>query len=270
MNRKNNVKHEIEYEEAPSGNVTFYNYKVPLMKYTKGFGFIGALVFDTETDQVQCHICGGWFISLPRHINFIHHITAKEYKEEVGLLKTTALIGERLRAKLIASGLDKRLQNLRQNQAWRKNFKMKEVTKEKIRKTLRKNVALAEHQNLRGVCPEQLIDRLQTLYKEKGNTFHSKHIPMEQALINVFGSVREACRIAGVPLRKPGQTARAERVQEFRKFNDEQLLDFLKRFKEKNGRKPSLSDSKRALIPSANIYKYKWGSLEKAVNLALK
>lgn len=113
--RQNREKKEIEYEEAPSGNVTFYNYKEPLMKFEQGHGFIGALVFDTESDKIQCHLCGEWFGHLPSHLAKEHNMRSAAYKDLVGLNQTTALINESMRAKMIASGLKKRMKNLRNN-----------------------------------------------------------------------------------------------------------------------------------------------------------
>jgi hypothetical protein len=75
------TRNSLEYEEAPSGSVYFYNYKEPLMKFEEGFGFIGALVFDDTTDKIQCHFCGEWFEALGNHINREHNMRAAEYKK---------------------------------------------------------------------------------------------------------------------------------------------------------------------------------------------
>lgn len=56
--------HELEYEEAPSGFVTLYNYKEPFMKFKEGYGFQGVLLFDGTSDKIQCHFCGNWYDAL--------------------------------------------------------------------------------------------------------------------------------------------------------------------------------------------------------------
>lgn len=214
------TKNNIEYEEAPSGFVTFYNYKEPLMKFTGGFGFMGALVFDGETDKIQCHFCGEWFGSLAPHLHREHNMNVSAYKEKVGLLQTTALISESLRSKLIANGLDKRLQNLR------KGGKMKQEQKEKIRATLKSNSEKMEFKNLRGTCPEQLIYRLQEVYKREGaNMSFKKHVHFDDNLIRTFGSVKEACRMADVPYREPGQT-----IKSTKKYGRLDAVAFIKEF----------------------------------------
>ncbi len=103
-----------------------------------------------------------------------------------------------MREKLIASGLDKRLQNLRAG------GKQTTETKEKIRATLNRNVT--EYQNMRGTCPLQLIDKLRRKYAELGRTPTLAELPGITTIIKVYGSMKEACEIAGIPYRAPSQT----------------------------------------------------------------
>lgn len=316
--------HEIEYPDAPSGYVTFYNYKEPLMKFTEGYGYKGALVFDGKTEDIQCHFCGEWFGSLPHHLAREHNMSAAYYKEKTGLLKTTALINESARAKLIASGLDKRLQNLRQNS--KKSYKMSDETKAKIKATMEEN--RAELQNLRGTCPEQLIDRLQKQYRKLGRTPTEKEMSYHETLVKVYGSFKRACAIANVPYRRPGlnftklpKYSKEELVKEMRLFfetnkrlpkwkeigkakynciskwydkkemlkeavsgdgvyrkpldkkirfhyTNSELIKFLKTFESINGRRPSISDCKRGLLPWPSRFSYNFGSWKNALESA--
>lgn len=323
---KSKIKKQIEYEDAPSGNVTFYNYKEPLMRFEEGYGFIGALVFDTDTDKIQCHFCGGWYGSLPHHLKAEHNMNASAYKEAVGLNQTTALISESMREKLISSGLDKRLQNLRAG------GRKSQETKDKIRKTLKKNTA--EMKNLRNCCPEQLIERLKNKYIEIGHTPSEKTLGFSTTLVKTFGTYREACRLAGIPEPlKVSQTyrnilgknkwnrkvcvewvrnwvdthsglptystAKEEKVigiwvaiarygkkeilrealggdGKYRetdlniRYTDEELLFFIRNFKNIYKREPSYSDCKRGLLPVLSRYSYHFGSWKKALALANK
>lgn len=318
--------HEIEYEDAPSGYVTFYNYKEPLMKYSDGFGYVGALLFDGKTDKIQCHLCGEWLGSLPHHLVREHNMRAAEYKAKVGLMQNTALISETMRDKLIASGLDKRLQNLR------KGGKKTQAQKDKISATLKAISQTAENKNIRGTCPAQLIDRMQKIYKLKGEKIRMRDFNnFDEVVRKTFGTLKEACEIAGIPYREPSQTLKheegkdrkytkaialkfiTEHIMTFgkppvysdyikqgnkglfasivinkktaRKLNEiaykelpqykkseqriryskAELLEFLKKFEKINGRKPSISDGKRCLIPYPSRYIYYWGSWKKAL-----
>ncbi len=227
------IAKNIEYEEAPSGNVTFYNYKEPLMKYTGGYGFVGALVFDSETKKIQCHLCGQWFLSLPPHLAKEHNMRAQAYKEEVGLNKSTALINEDVRAKLIAKGLEKRMKNLRPNKSHSKE------SRRKISETLKKNTL--ENQNLRGTCPMQLLDRLKKKYIELGRTPSENELGCYDTMVKVHGSMKMACQLAGVPYRKPSSTIAHERGTN-RKFTKVQCLEWLESFVDLNGRLPKYKD----------------------------
>ena len=219
---KTKVKKEIEYEDAPCGYVNFYNYKEPLMKFEQGYGFVGALVFDGESDKIQCHFCGEWFGSLPHHLAREHAMKASEYKEQVGLLQTTALISESAREKLIASGLKKRIKNLKN----RKGKVVTQATRDKISKTLKENAEKDEFLNYRGTCPAQLVDRVQKIYKRDPEGWRIRKLKgMEGSIKKIYGTVKEICRVAGVPYIEPGQT-----WTNLSKNTPEDAKDFIKQF----------------------------------------
>ncbi len=212
------IQKEIEYEEAPCGYVTFYNYKEPLMKFTEGYGFMGAVVFDGKTDKIQCHFCGEWLGSLPHHLRREHNMSASEYKNRVGLLQSTALISESARAKLIASGLDKRLQNLRAG------GKKSLEEKKRISATLRDNSFLEEHKNLRNTCPEQLIYRMQNIAREKGSELRMGDFAgFKESIKKTYGSLENACNIAGIKYHYPSYGYVSKR-----KYTEEQAITFIK------------------------------------------
>lgn len=181
MNHPQADKKIIEYPDAPSGGVYFYNYKEPLMPFENGFGYRGALIFDAVNDKIQCHFCGEWFDALQNHLAKEHSMRAAEYKERVGLNKKTALINERVRARLIESGLDKRLQNLRIQGA------KSAEQKRKISATLKEN--RAELQNQRNTCPEQLLERFVKLHQKLGRMPLERKIGFYETLKKVYGSM---------------------------------------------------------------------------------
>lgn len=234
MSIKKTVKTEFEYEEAPSGFVTFYNYKEPLMEFQEGFGFVGALLFDGETETVQCHLCGEWLNYLPHHLHKEHNMTAGAYKQKVGLLKNTALISEKARENLIKGSLAKRKENLRPGK------KQTPETRKKISDTLKENAQKSEGMNLRGTCPAQLIHRMQTIYKQNGEDFRLRDFNYFEGLLrSTFGSVKEACLLAGIPYRKPGQNYSYDHVIKHKKHD---LTRFVVEFIGKNKRTPTFKD----------------------------
>ncbi len=321
-----NKAYNVEYEEAPSGNVTFYNYKEPLMKFNGGFGYVGAVVFDTGSGNIQCHFCGQWFKELGNHIHREHALDAQEYKRLVGLNKSTALINENIRAQMIEHGRTnkKSLANLRPV------VKHTAAIKRKIAATLKEN--RDEMKNLHGTCPEQLIDRLVKLHDQFGQLPPADEIPFIEALRKTYGTLAEACRVAGLPERLPSYPinprvkkydramivktlheyhiqhgsfngisknlpkslyntftqmvkglpkekdailreavsydGRYRKVDRIFHYTNEELLDFIRRFRAINGTVPSTSDCKRGLLPNASKYHYRFGGWRQALEAA--
>lgn len=257
---KSREKKIMEYESAPSGYVTLYNYKEPFMHFKQGYGFEGVLLFDGTTDTIQCHFCGNWFGSLPHHLAREHGMSASEYKKKVGLRQTTALISETLRSKLIANGNQKRLQNLR------KGGKKTEEQKKKISATLRNLVR--ETQNELGTCPEQIIDRLLKQYKELGRTPGSKEIKGYETMIRVYGSYKKACEVAGIPYNDPLEALKRGRIKRSLKTSKEVIINFMFEFFVKEGKLPIRKDFIE--LGKKNLYtqierKYKFDELAKEV-----
>lgn len=221
-------KKELEYPDAPSGFVTLYNYKEPFMPFSfegEGYGYEGVLLFDGTTDKIQCHLCGGWYKAMGNHLHREHNMLASAYKEIVGLRQTTALVSESLRAKMIANGLDKRLQNLRAG------GKKTEKQKKKISETLKRVVR--EKENETGTCPMQLLDRLKALSDKLGRCPTNRECGFEASIVRVYGSFSEACKLIGLIPRKSGQTLGNKRY-----ITKEQTIDFVKNFWINNSKMP--------------------------------
>ena len=257
------IKKEIEYEDAPCGYVTFYNYKEPLMPFKEGFGFIGALVFDGKTGKAQCHFCGEWVKSLPLHIRYIHKMKAREYKFKVGLLQTTVLISEETREKMLMSAsLPQALKNIKPG-----TYKRTKKQNNKIRKTMLANRMNAEYRNIRGTCPMQIIDRMQKIAKEKGDKLRMTDFKsFEESIQRTYGSIKEACSVAGINYRRPGETFKRKLLTP--EQTRETLIEDLRRFERINGRRPALSDSRRGLLSRPQTFLKYFGHWSVAYDLA--
>jgi hypothetical protein len=55
----------------------------------------GQLVFDSNTGQVCCHLCGRWFVSLGGHLRRHGH-NAESYRKLIGLCRSRPLVAEAL------------------------------------------------------------------------------------------------------------------------------------------------------------------------------
>lgn len=70
---------KVGFEKIPE-------YMLPDLERIKdGYGFYGILLYDPVLNQVQCHICGEWFIQLGLHSYYSHGTDADDYKAEFEL-----------------------------------------------------------------------------------------------------------------------------------------------------------------------------------------
>lgn len=254
-------KKTIAYAEAPSGMVTFYNYKEPFMEYEAGYGFTGVLLMDAQTGDIQCHLCGEWMEAINnRHLRGKHGITAAEYKIEVGLNQNTALISEKHRDKLVRNGTG-RFNNIR------KGKKKTEAEIEKIRAGLKNYQASMEAKNNQATCPAQLIDRIKKLASELNRTPTAAECKFFPTVVKVFGSWKAAIQRAGLTPRMNGQNVHRLNHTKF-EFTQDGMIGMLRAFKERWDREPSKSDLTRNLLPSASKFSKMFGSWKRAKEIA--
>lgn len=245
------VKKEIEYPDAPSGYVSLYNYKEPFMPYVGGHGYQGVLLFDGVSDKIQCHFCGNWFTELSNHLHKEHSVNVAWYKKEVGLAQSTALISEKLRSVCIENGRTQ-YKNLKRL-TFRERIKNPKEWSRKVKSSMKENPR--ERQNKHGTCPEQLLHRLKKEAERLGYTPVRRETTFSRTVLRVFGTWERAIKLANLEYRPVG-------MRSVPKYTDEQLLDFLRDFKVRNGRNPSTSDFNRGLLPaSRQPYKERWGRI---------
>lgn len=244
-------------------------YKEPLTPIPpeRGVGLYGTLALEQSTGLVQCHLCGRVMDNLNFHIIKKHGSTVAAYKEEFKLARTTALVSEGLRQKVKAKTLEwiKTLtpeqkqeyrQNLLENRKKRSNFQPK-----KSLESLNKD----DH------CPEQTLNHIEKAARKLG------HIPTKSEFIEVEGSqeyVHLAYKIYGswtkaVKMCHFGNLKEKEKEETTkRRYTDEELLEYLRMYAEENRVVPTISDWKRGLLPSYDVYPRRFGSIENARQLA--
>lgn len=249
-------------------NLTFTHYKEPLKQIPEGsgFGYYGAILMSKDFQKMQCHICGGLYDSVGAHATQAHKITNLQYKEKFQLARETALISEGFRFKLQQRTL-----------AWLKTLTEEEKTalKQKARANYRRpqtrqpKIAL-ETKNKRGTCPDQLLDKIKQVALKLGHTPSKKEFTevcgtqrFTHLIYQVYGSWSKAVEMCGLKLkerkRSPGDPT---------KYSDEELLEYLAIFAQENNKIPTHTDFNRGLLPSYDNYIRRWGSIEKARQLA--
>jgi hypothetical protein len=66
-----------------------------------GFGRYGIL--EQGADGLRCHLCGAWHRHLGLHVWRAHGLTAAQYREAHGLLRSRGLVAEDLRRVMVAT-----------------------------------------------------------------------------------------------------------------------------------------------------------------------
>ena len=202
----------IKYD-SPSGKININKYFPPFNPVVGGYGFYGVLAEDTETGELQCHVCGEWHEQLALHITKKHKVeNCFAYREEYGLFRGTALKSKRLRLK--QSKIIRRLQKEGKmgvgNNLGKSPFKRGKANKWAAnRKGWKKPV---EGANQYGRCDLQIMNRILELSKKMGGKTPSLVDIKEEyggGIISVmhqrYGSYIKYCRQLKLePLRSVG------------------------------------------------------------------
>lgn len=152
---------EINYK-SPSGRVYIGKYQPPFEKVINGFGFIGIILEDVKTNQLQCCICGKWFENLSSHISLYHKINIEDYKDNFGLSQSTALQSKKMRLMHSEVMTELRKNNPQNNFCFSKNNLVSGNRKNKPKSK--------ETKNKYGVCDLQILEKISSLKKELNKT----------------------------------------------------------------------------------------------------
>lgn len=64
---------------------TLFKVEPPLTELDGGYGYIGVVLRNKETDTIQCHTCGKWCKNLVNHFINAHKISNMDYRKKYGL-----------------------------------------------------------------------------------------------------------------------------------------------------------------------------------------
>ncbi len=132
---------------------------------------------------------------------------------------------------------------------------------------------LMELRNRDGRCPSQTLEKL----KELCDRIHRQptHRELAEEGFNVESlkwmfNTKSVGKVVQLAFDQNPEDAPEIRVGGIRKYSDEALLGMLRNFYFEHHRLPGRSDQKRGLLPSFSCYEYRYGSLRKALDLALE
>lgn len=235
----------------PDTKAIMASYKEPLKPVTKGFGFYGTIAYDETEQYTQCHMCGNFYPSLGSHIAKAHGKDSRAYRLEFGLPSTISLKGPKAKnhnfEKWAALSAEEKAVIIERLKA----------ASEGTKRGSDRSKALY-YKNLEGRCPDQLLDKIEKLATKLGRTPTYREFDTEytgghsQSVKLTFGSWNEAIKILGLKPRSRGGG--------LHEYDRETLLTMLFDFKERYGREPMVSDTRKGLLPSQTTYRHHFGN----------
>jgi hypothetical protein len=246
--------------------LTYLNYKQPLKAVEDGFGYLGTLAQTEDKQLVQCHICGELCANLGIHAYFRHGMKALEYRTKFQLGRTTPLCSDAWSEKCKQSKI----------KMWEAlSGAEKEARRELMRQAQQKtkrvgNPRSLESLNKDGMCPDQLIEKIQDLEKKLNHSPSHAEFVTEYggkytgAITRTFGTWNGAKKMAGLLPCKSGSKVPHNKSR----YSNDVLLEFLRTAYKEKGVVPTYSDWKKGFLPSYYLYQHRFGSIVKARQLA--
>lgn len=232
------------------GEVFLYHPKAPFVP--SGRSVFGALEYSETADKVRCHECGEWHRSLSSHLA-THSLTAREYKDKHGLLRSAALWTPGLTARMSANMRKRRASG--QCHGWLPPANARLSLKGRVR---------AEVRNENNTCAAQILARVKALGDRLGRTPVESELRKDGLHLNsVFfalniGKISELMSLAGMI--SPGRAKP--------KYNSALLVELLRSFYVKHGRVPIRRDYSFGMLPTRKVFVREFGSLDAALDAA--
>lgn len=228
----------------------------PYIPVKEGFGYMGVILWNSMSDQVQCHICGWWFGHLGKHLVSMHKINSRKYKTKFGLQQSCGLQSKERKKNLIAFGY--KAQRFTSKDSLKRIEHARSFLKPKHYKHFRSNAAF---QNKYRLSEDHLHER----YKEV-----MKIVRREPSIAEC-----EMHDSALVPLIK----RRWKTMNEFRlrygyavnpytTWTRGQIVNVLRQFAKDNGFLPRGKHFKPPVRPSDVTIRTRFGSWKKALEAA--
>lgn len=244
-------------------------YKTPLTQVKEGFGYMGALSLAKDGSGIQCHICGAIKANLSLHLRQ-HKITVREYKKKFDIALGTPLVSENVRNASVQRMLALR-EKMRNEGSLERITRICQEAANSARKPGGKNYRKGktwmsgEYLNLRGICPDQLVELIRKAADHyKTTPSYAEFMAFYQTnrfatpIKRTFGSWKNAVIKAGYePKKRQWSTGKM-------KYDDEELIEIMSEFYKENRRVPTLSDFKRGFLPTWETYTKRFGSMTEA------
>ncbi len=234
------------------GEFWYGDYKEPFEQLEGGVpGHPVGVVLKADDGKLLCAWCGKTYENLGSHVSWTHKTTAREYKDQVGLLYKSALVSDRLR--LTHSRTAAQTSPFVNRPASRVAYVGPRPTGNANGR------AKPETLNRGGRCYAQALAVGRTILRETGRLSERalrQHGIFETTVRRYFGSMDGFRSALGVqPIN-------------FTRRSDRQLLDALKHLAQDLGHTPVPSDLRRYGLPRPALYTRRFGSYANACRRA--
>lgn len=202
------------FDELPDYIIPVQKSIPPYMPYTKGHGYLGILLLDTDKDRVQCHICGRWYKALSKHLT-VHGMNTNQYKDDVGLYRKEPLMSLKTMYKFRdTNNKTKSAPNLERGH----NI----ISGARKGRSVPNGSQTMQWKNKFGTCDAQLRFRLEEAIKRLGRVPKTEEEPrLASTLERRFGSWTKALNFYGY---EPFQQPSMFNVASFKSMSVEEIV----------------------------------------------
>lgn len=222
------------------GEFWYGDYKEPFVQLEGAVtGYPQGVILKADDGKLLCPYCGKTYDNLGVHAARTHGLKKRDFKSEVGLLQSSALVSEKARQAHIRTALRLSVQG-RLHQA-NGGYKARED---------RLSPNPPERQNKTGRCRAQIMTVARQLDRQGKLTYRElRRYGIGQELIERWWATLSALKM-DLGSRKPT-----------RLYSDAELLAAFRNLAAELGRTPSVSDLRRYGGPSLQAFKTRWGNL---------
>jgi hypothetical protein len=211
----------------------------------------GVVLIEPATLKLLCAYCGKSKDNLGTHAK-VHGMTAREYKESVGLLGKSSLVSEKTRQKMVAHSLRRAARGELSSGfvQWQGKANGGRRARGKANGRWR-----PEHLNKSGRCFAQVIATIVSLMVEHGRvtTTHLHKKGIGKPTLDAYGGLPRLIELAGA------------RGTGYRNWTDAELLQALRDLDKDLGYAPGMSDMARFGMPGVGTYVRHFGSWSRAL-----
>lgn len=227
----------------------------------------GAIAYNSETDELQCHECGKWFEALAVHVRTTHALSVADYKRRHGLRQRTSLVNRRIQRVLAekarSNGGGARF---REVSSRGRSAQAARASVSGSRRLFRDSSSHYEGRNERGTCHAQLLEKIDGIVREFGET---PAVSVFAARGVHLASLFDAFSVTGIPalMDKLGYGRNRGRAA-FWKKPEVDLLDALRDFYISRARLPKEDEWGQGGLACQSTYRRAFGSTAEAYKRA--